>query len=84
MKFVTIPDIENIPMLINKKHVESIIINEQGKLEVNMVSGKSYLTDIPREILVMMLMKEEKEEEQQELKEQQKSILVQSTQEWVG
>jgi len=60
MRFITIPDIENVPILINIEHIQYIkpyIDESTGKefLNINLTSLDVITTSIPRPILLQML-----------------------------
>ena len=73
--FLTIPDINNKPTLINYSNIESITFPKDNTsiIDINFVSGKTVKTKMPRSILVEML-KSQKES----------PIMVQPTTEWAG
>ena len=56
MSFFTIPDIENSPVMLNTKLIESITTSD-NVITLNMASGREIFTTMPRQILVQMLTK---------------------------
>lgn len=72
MSFVTIPDIDNLPVMINTKLVESISVSG-NVITLNMSSGNTVMTTMPRQILVQILTKVDAKPE-----------VVQPTTEWAG
>lgn len=72
MSFVTIPDIDNLPVMINTKLVESISVSG-NVITLNMSSGREVMTTMPRQILVQILTKVDAKPE-----------VVQPTAEWAG
>ena len=72
MSFVTIPDIDNQPVMVNTKCIETISINE-GVIALRMSSGDIVATNMPRQILVQMLTKVDMKPE-----------VVQTSTEWAG
>jgi len=71
--FVTIPDIDNRPILIQTSKLKHVRILEDLTLELNFGEGDIILTNMPRQILVDML-----------TKENSKPIPVQPSTEWAG
>jgi hypothetical protein len=68
MSFVTIPDVMNMPVMINTKLIENITISDDI-ITLNFASGNMVQTTMPRQILTKVDAKPE---------------VVQPTAEWAG
>jgi uncharacterized protein YlzI (FlbEa/FlbD family) len=73
MAFITLPDINNSPVMVNTDMIACITIEPDGIITLHMSSEFDIQTSIPRQILINMLTKITKQ-----------PILVQPTTEWAG
>jgi len=57
MRFFTVPDIYNQPIMVNIDHIESLTYNEEDYniININLSSTRTIQTSMPREILVGMI-----------------------------
>ena len=74
MRFLTIPDEMNVPIMINLDKIETITPMAEDEILIQMTSGHTVLTKIPREILVDMIGKASKQER----------VPVETQTEWAG
>ena len=80
MKFITIPDTDGRPVLVNVEHIETVKMIDEKESLVTSVSGDTFSTTLQRDIIVGMLMKKSEDE----IIEKKEPIPVNTGEKWIG